>query len=319
MYQKVIQELIFNKKRDIHLVTPCCDKQNKDGKFINYKGYSAIYGYCHSCGTSTIPPSLYLDEKGKYYHWNTVIQKFESVLQNPLLDVTQSEKDCNTLYDNNLPNLLKTKKFIDYKVVAKTINVYQENNLLQYLRTRYDDDKVNFVKQLYFLGTSKKSGTVFWFINKQGKTQKAKVSYYTENGKRTNRFEVPYKNADGYYNCLYGEHLLNNNTKPIILVESEKTAIVASIEFREYTWLAYSRINGLTDAKLRILKNEKNILIPDISQNAVGIMTKKLQKFRSLNIDAVVYDILGKSDTELKDCDWYNCDVEDVLRRESQE
>jgi len=102
---------------------------------------------------------------------------------------------------------------------------------------------------------------------------------------------VPYKNADGYYNCLYGEHLLNNNTKPIILVESEKTAIVASIEFREYTWLAYSRINGLTDTKLRAVRNEKIILIPDFSQNAVGIMNKKLQKFRNLNIDAVVYDM----------------------------
>ena len=315
MYQKVTQELIFNKKRDRHLVTPCCQKQNKDGKFVNYKGYSSIYGYCHSCGTTRKPPSLYLDEKGNYYHWNTVTQKFESVSQFPIINVIQKTKNCDTLNHDNSLQKLKSIKHIDFKVVKKTLRTDQENNLLQYLRSNYEDYKVNFVKQLYYIGTSKKRGTVFWFVNKEGKAQKAKVSYYTEKGKRTNRFEVPYTNADGFLNCLYGEHLLTNNTKPIILVESEKTAIVAKIELPQYTWLSYSGITGLTDDKLKVLENEKIIIVPDMSENAVSIINKKLSKFRQLNIDATVYDMtLGKSDIKLKDINWYNCDIEDVFR-----
>ena len=316
MYQKVIQELVFNNKRDVTLITPCCHKKNKDGKFVNYKGYSTIYGYCHSCGKTIKPPTLFLDEKGDHYHWNTVLQKMESVLQTPSQDVSLSDKKGNTLYYNEAKKPDKPKSYIDLEVVKKTLYVNQENALLQYLRSKYDDDKVNFVKQLYSIGTSKEGGTVFWFINKQGKAQKAKVSYYTKVGKRTNRFEVPYKNKDGFYNCLYGEHLLTNNTKPIVLVESEKTAIVAAIEFPKYTWLAYSGINGLTDAKIQILENEKIIIIPDISENAVQIINNKLPKLKKLNIDASVYDMTcGRTETELKDSTWYNCDIEDIFRR----
>jgi len=315
MYQKIIQELIFDNKRDVNLITPCCNKDNKDGKFVNYKGYISMFGYCHSCGITTKPPTIFLDEKGNHYHWNKVLQKMEPVLQSPLNSVTQSEKESDTLYYNEPKSHETPKRYVDLEIVKKTLSVNQENSLLQYLRSNYDNAKVNFVKQLYFLGTSKKGGTVFWFINKQGKAQKAKVSYYTKNGKRTNRFEVPYKNCDGFYNCLYGEHLLTDNTNPIILVESEKTAIVATIEFPEYTWLAYSGINGLTDAKLHALHNEKIVIIPDISENAVQIINNKLPKMKMLNIDATVYDMTcGKSETELKKSAWYNCDIEDVLR-----
>lgn len=317
MYQKIIQELIFNNKRDVNLTTPCCNKDNKDGKFVNYKGYSYIYGYCHSCGNTTKPPTIFLDEKGNHYHWNNVLQKMESVIQSPLQNVVQSAKKSNTPYYNE-PKSLKTPiRYVDIETVNKTLSIDQENPLLHYLRSKFDAGKVNFVKQLFFIGTSKEGGTVFWYINKQGKAQKAKVSYYTKEGKRTNRFEVPYKNSDGYYNCLYGEHLLADNTKPIILVESEKTAIVATIEFPQYTWLAYSGINGLTDAKLQAIENEKIIIIPDISENAVQIINNKLPKMKSLNIDAFVYDMTyGRTENELKESDWYNCDIEDIIRRD---
>ncbi|WP_417371477.1 DUF6371 domain-containing protein [Gelidibacter japonicus] len=316
MYTKVIQELIFERKRDIHLVTPCCHKPNKDGKFVNYQGHSRIYGYCHSCGSTIKPPSLYTDEKGDYYQWNSVLQKFESLLQTPLNNVIQNENKCNTLYYKSSTSPVRHINYIDFKVVKKTIDTFPENNLLQYLRSNYNDDKVNFVKQLYFIGTSKKGGTVFWYINKDGKAQKAKVSYYTKKGKRSNRFEVPYINEDGYYSCLYGEHLLAENTKPIILVESEKTALVAAIEFPEYTWLAYSGINGLTDAKLQVLKDKKIILIPDFSKNAVKIINNKLLKFKNMNIDATVFDMtFGKTEIELKNSAWYNCDIEDIFRK----
>ncbi len=308
MLHKISQELIFVKKRDSTLITPCCHKDNKDGKFVNFKGYNSLYGYCHSCGVSTLPPTLYRDDSGNEFKWNTVTQQFENVLQFERNNVIQTNIDCNTKTIDKI-------KYIDFEYVTKTVECITESALLVYLRKKYCNTKVDKAIKMYYIGTSKKKGTVFWFINKSQKAQKAKVSYYKLNGKRSNFFEVPYKNEDGYKSCLYGEHLLLNNNKPIILVESEKTAIVASIEFPQYTWLSYSGINGLTDSKLQVLKGERVLLIPDVSKNAVSILQKKLKKFERLNIDATIFDMtFNKSDDELKAMGCYNIDIEDILR-----
>lgn len=314
MYFKITQRLIYDKKRDTSLITPCCKKSNKDGKFVNFKGFDHTYGYCHSCGTITNPPQLYKDDKGNEFYWDSNSKKILPLINSSIIKIANNQYSSN--YDSCKLNTLKeTHKYIDFEVVNKTLRNKLENNLLKYLRSNYDSCKVDVVKNKYFIGTSKELGTVFWLINKQGKAKKAKVSFYDLNGRRTNKFQVPYKNINGFYSCLFGEHLLKNNSKPIILVESEKTAIVASIEFPQYTWLAYGGINGLTDAKIDVLRNEKVLIVPDISKNAVNIMNKKIPIMKALSIDVTIYDMTyGKSEVELKKCNLYNCDIEDILR-----
>jgi hypothetical protein len=90
---------------------------------------------------------------------------------------------------------------------------------------------VDAVKNRCYIGADNKLWTVFWLINKIGNAQKAKVVYYIREGKRTEYFKVPFKNEDGYYSCLFGEQLLNDNSKQIVLVEIAKTALVSSIVF----------------------------------------------------------------------------------------
>ncbi|MGJ5642809.1 DUF6371 domain-containing protein [Formosa sp. S-31] len=203
-------------------------------------------------------------------------------------------------------------------LVAKFCNHPIENPLLKYLRSTYGNTETEIVKELYHIGTSKHNGTIFWYINVYGKAQKAKVSFYDTNGKRTNKFKVPYKNEDGYYSCLFGEHLLGSKehySKPIILVESEKTAIVCAIRLPQYNWLAYGGINGLTDEKLKVLIGNQITIIPDMSRNAVSIMENKIDYLKSIDIDAKIWDMTnGKTDDQLKDEGWYNCDLEDFFR-----
>ena len=49
------QKLKFEKKRNYGIITPCCGKSNKDGKFVNYQALPEQFGYCHSCGKTTLP------------------------------------------------------------------------------------------------------------------------------------------------------------------------------------------------------------------------------------------------------------------------
>lgn len=314
MLHKIENDLHFNPKRNRNLITPCCNKLNKDGKFVNYKDFPEYYGFCHSCGEIKLPPTIYKDEFGTEFYWDTttdsfkknVLQNYQNVLHNCNTIIKVCNTKCNTI-----------QKFIDFQLVNKLYNNPNENNLFEYLRLNYNNDVVDMAKKKYYIGTSKNSGTVFWTINFNQKVQKAKIVYYSKKGKRSNCFKVPYKNEDGYYSCLFGEHLLKDNTKPIILVESEKTAIVCSINLPNYTWLAYGGINGLTNQKAEVLKGKKIIIIPDISENAVSIMTNKVKYLNSIDVEVKIWDMTnGKSDQQLKEEGIYNCDLEDVFRQE---
>ncbi len=194
-----------------------------------------------------------------------------------------------------------------------------ENNLLKYLRKTYGNSKVDDAIETYALGSSSDGGIFFWSINSDLKIQKAKIAYYDENGKRTNRFKVPFKNEDGYYSCLFGEHLVYDNVKgkkTIVLVESEKTAIVGHILLPKYIWLAYGGINGLTENKLQPLIGHSVLIIPDMSENAEGIIYSKIQQLLSMGINAKIWDMTeNKTDEELKTVGLYNDDLEDVFRK----
>ncbi|WP_458627994.1 DUF6371 domain-containing protein [Winogradskyella sp. PC D3.3] len=318
MMHKIENKLEFSNKRDKNIITPCCHKTNKDNKFVTYKGYPSIYGYCHSCGTTNLPPTVYKNDSGENFIWNETTNKFEILTtQMPYNNVLQNRNTYTDLYDKNVIQKQKKQHTIDFEVVKKFTQYPKENNLLQYLRSNYTYEEVEKVKQMYYIGTNKKLWTVFWQINKNGLAQKAKVVLYNKNGKRTNYFKVPYKNEDGYNSCLFGEHLLKNNTKPIVLVESEKTTIVSAIQLINYTWLSYGGINGLTDKKLEALKNQNITIIPDISRKAVNIIKNKIPKMEELNIKANIFDMTDNlNDEELKRIGWYNCDIEDVFRSE---
>ena len=315
MYKKIEQHLIFNKKRNTNIITPCCEKSNKDQKFVTYQNYPEIYGYCHSCGKTSLPPSLYEDDFGNEYYWDVINKNFKNVLQ--LYDKSVLQELKRGVIHNDICNANKKNpvKYIDFQLVNKSIADYPENNLLQYLRLQYGNKAIYQVQQMYYIGNTNDGGTIFWNINKDLKVQKSKICYYKKNGKRTSKFKVPYKNEDGYYSCLFGEHLLNTYDKPIVLVESEKTAIVCVINFPDYNWLSYGGINGMTNDKMKVLSGKNILIVPDLSENARNIAERKVEELSNINIDATIWDLSkGMNDDELKEKGYYNLDLEDILR-----
>jgi hypothetical protein len=314
MYKKIEQHLFFNKKRNKNIVTPCCEKSNKDQKFVTYQNYPEIYGYCHSCGKASLPPSLYKDNFGNEYYWDVNNKKFENVLQ--LYDKSVLQKVRSSVILNEKCNTKEriNIKYIDLQLVNNSIDDIPETNLLQYLRLQYGNKAIDQVQQMYYIGNTNDGGTIFWNINKDLKVQKSKICYYKKNGKRTSKFKVPYKNENGYYSCLFGEHLLNKYDKPTVLVESEKTAIVCAINFPDYNWLSYGGINGMTNDKMKVLSGKTILIVPDLSETARDIVGKKIEELSSLNIDASIWDLSnGLTDEELKKKGYYNFDLEDFL------
>jgi hypothetical protein len=285
-----MEKLEFAKKRNLKIVTPCCKKNNKDGKFASYKGFEEqAFGYCHSCGKTTLPMKLDAISKNQNH--------FKPIAS----------------------NVISTQKlsFIPESIIWKSYINKPINNLSKYLLANYPSKKVQSTLVDYVLGSNPNCGTVFWYINKQLRVQKSKICFYNTSGKRTNKFYVPYKNDKGYRFCLYGEHLLLDHSynQIVLLVESEKTAIVGSIVIPEYTWLAYSGINGLTDEKIKTLKGYKVVIIPDLSDNAVQIIQRKLPLLRQTCGFINILDLRnGKTDVELKAEGVYNNDLEDFIR-----
>jgi hypothetical protein len=310
MFTRVENILKFNTKRNYKIVTPCCHKTNNDGKFVNYLDYEDYYGFCHSCGIATMPPTIYLDENGEEFTWSITENKFIRSTLSLVTVTVPVAVSCNKIA---IP-----QQFIPEEKIWFNYYTEPENNLLQFLRKNYDNKLVEDAKEVYAISTSNDGGTMFWNINKGLQIQKLKIVYYDENGRRKNQFKVPYKNVDGYYSCLFGEHLLSyecykNST--IILVESEKTAIIGYMLMPKYIWLAYGGCNGLTNEKTKVLIGFKVIIIPDMSENAVLIATKKVAELRQKGIDIKLWDMTeGQTDDQLIQEGIYNNDLEDFFR-----
>jgi hypothetical protein len=88
-----------------------------------------------------------------------------------------------------------------------------------------------------------------------------------------------------------------NRGKPVAIVESEKTALVAAYYLPEYVWLATGGKNGCINADaLRVLRGCQVILYPDIG--ATDQWRQKLSLLRSLGIEAILFNFLEEVATD---------------------
>jgi len=233
----------FDKNRKRAELCPC-GKSNKDGKFSPYKGF-IDKGHCHSCGENFFP----LKEK-----------EF-----NPF---------APTKWVDTKPTQVKPISFIDLNKFHKSLSQYDTNNFVTYLKTVFNIDLVDDVIEKYNIGTSKHwvGSTVFWQIDDLGNVRSGKIMLYDElSGKRVKK---PFDHISWVHSVLkmpdfnleqvfFGTHLIRLSSNAIAIVESEKTAIIASICFSNITWLAAGSKDGLKIEKFKPLKNRNIILFPD--------------------------------------------------------
>ena len=139
---------------------------------------------------------------------------------------------------------------------------------------------------------SKATETAFVYQNKDKRYANIVYIEYASNGKR-NKARYPYslKTNNGnekYSLCLFGEHLLSND-KIICLVESEKTACIASFFYPQFDWLATGGNNKLTGEKIHVLFSRKIYYLNDADKAGKENSTLKRlreyeQDFQTINL-----------------------------------
>lgn len=98
--------------------------------------------------------------------------------------------------------------------------------------------------------------------------------------------------------AVFGEHLLNGNDKPVAIVESEKTAIIASVYLPKYIWIATGTKTTLKLEYAKSLKGRTVILYPDIG--AFDDWNKKAESLDEI-CSVSISDLLErKADPEAK-------------------
>jgi hypothetical protein len=183
----------------------------------------------------------------------------------------------NKIIESAIPGPLITH--IEKEELLKSLKNYDENNFIKYITNLFGGTITQKLIKKYFIGTEslKRGATVFWQVDSNGIVRTGKIiKYDPQTGKRIKK-ALPNNHDIAWIHmvlklkrfslnqCFFGEHLLTGNTKPIAIVESEKTSIIASVYFPKYTWLASGGKEGISEKKCEILRGRKVVLFPDLN------------------------------------------------------
>jgi hypothetical protein len=172
---------------------------------------------------------------------------------------------------------------------------YHNNNFVTYLINRFGLDVANKLVGMYRIGTSSHwhGATIFWQLDTHGYVRTGKIMLYDkQTGKRVKQpfnhitwahtqILKEMENAPDFQlrQCLFGEHLLITSPyKPVAIVESEKTAIIASALMPAFIWLASGSLEGLNIEKCKVFQSRRVVLFPDV--NAFQKWKKKAMELR---------------------------------------
>lgn len=161
--------------------------------------------------------------------------------------------------------------YISLEVLERYYLGPNENNFLNFLRSKYNEGKVFESEQKYLLSDHNKKSVIFWQIDQNERVRSGKIMEYNpETGKRVkdetgkSAINWVHKKPFNLKQCLFGLHLMKENPeKPVGIVESEKTAVLMSINEPRIIWMACGSLNGFKLEYLAPLRLRKIIGFPD--------------------------------------------------------
>ena len=282
-----------------------------------YKGMNTRYRCpAPNCGKGKTF-SLYIDtETGEHIHPTVGRCNRESNCGHHYTP-KQYFQDNNISFDTPQPKAYKPRpvtpqpkpvSFIPIDVFKASLNptAFETNHFVKFLIDLFGVEVASQLVSCYFIATSKhwNGATVFWQIDTQGKVRTGKIMLYSPTtGKREKNLELPVywvhkalKQPEfELKQCLFGEHLLIDKIKPVAIVESEKTAVIASVYLPQLIWVAVGSLTNINAEKCSILKGRTVTLFPDL--NGFDKWSSKAKEFSHL-ANFTVSDLLERKATE---------------------
>jgi len=185
----------------------------------------------------------------------------------------------------------KQPDYIPHKYLKRSLSL--DSNFVRFLRKHFSDLQIAEAANNYLLGATIKKEVIFWQVDIHGKVRTGKIMQYNpQTGRRIktgyggiNWVHHKLKKSNPSFSdfnlsqCYFGEHLLRlYPDKPVAIVEAEKTAVIASMIYHDYNWLAAGNLNGLNVEKSRVLRGKTIILYPD-----AGCYDRWLRKAEQIN------------------------------------
>jgi len=279
MINKIIDKLTscgFEVKKSGAIYKQAATNKNKEKKGQLNSNKNNVYFYAQNVapfkhGTNTFKEILGNDytyvpyvqkRETKTHHVNDVRFTFEDYIK-----TTQAKNNFSRYLFNQAPNLS---------------NLYD----IRGVKTGYLKDAV-----------------LFPYINYNNDFITAKIVQYNSiTGKRNkdyfaNNFHSykPIKNQLGFdiekviekkFTCFFGEHLVPNNNKPVVIVEAEKTAIILSMLFEDIVFIATGGLGNLKNKDYSFLLNRDVYLYPDNGASEWHEIGKKRNWFVSEILEA---------------------------------
>jgi hypothetical protein len=291
-----------------------------------YKGMKTRY-HCPSCQQRGKTFSLYIDtETGEHIHPTVGRCNRES---NCGYHYTPKQYFQDNNFSFDTPKAYKPRpvkppqkpiSFIPVEVFKASLNptAFEANHFVKFLINLFGAEVASELVSRYFIASSKhqftnkdfpnykseKGANVFWQIDTQGKIRTGKIMLYSPTtGKR---IKEPFSHINWVHTtlkqpefelrqCLFGEHLLIDKTKPVAIVESEKTAVIASLYLPQFIWIAAGSKDGLNAEKCSTLKGRTVTLFPDL--NGFEKWSNKAKELSHL-ATFTVSDLLERKATE---------------------
>ena len=249
-------------------VCPECGRKSCFARYIDEEGEISFpdnVGICdhiNSCGYHYTPKEYFRD--------------------NPTVKEKLNEQERNGGTPIVAKALAKPQiSFLPSDWVEQSMRRYDINPLHRYFIRMMGKKDADRLFRLYRVGTSRmwNGAAVFWQIDRNGNVRAGKImGYDAETG---HRIKEPFNQVSWVHSvrklpdfrmkqCLFGEHLLSDTSaamsaKPVAIVESEKTALVAVLFIPDFIWLATGGKHGCFNSEaMQVLRGREVVLFPDL-------------------------------------------------------
>ena len=269
---------------------PKCGRRHSFTRYIDSetrKYISPLVGICNraiKCGYHFTPKQFFennpsLNSKDKKDTMDKIDHnpRRDAIYRVSLLDESSSTKSSST---KEITPIKQINKIYLKKTFGK------ESNFLTFLKNTFPEDVVEQVILDYFLSGTKNKSVIYWQIDKEGRIRTGKIMQYNpETGRRIKSEKLKIKSEKPSISwvhselkrkgilpmdwqltqCLFGEHLITKYPqKPIMLVESEKTAIIMTCFHPCFIWLATGGLQNLKKEKIYSIQKSNIIAYPDL-------------------------------------------------------